>query len=124
MFKRETEAQTSKIRSIHVETREIIVHRQTEPQTEIIEAIQVTEQHGDTEHEATRHEIAQLKDAIEELSKQMKQKDNELQEILTEFRNTRSPKKKKKLRERGNAISAALLAFEVMYRSLMVSSSI
>ncbi|KAF8862129.1 hypothetical protein BDZ45DRAFT_225038 [Acephala macrosclerotiorum] len=49
----------------------------------------------------------------------MKQKDDELKEILQEFSRTHSQKKKEKLRERGNAVSAALLAFEVMYRSLI-----
>ncbi|KAE8446593.1 hypothetical protein EG329_011786 [Mollisiaceae sp. DMI_Dod_QoI] len=117
--KSQIEDQTSEIRAMHAETNDVIVDQHDSTRIEIMEAIRVTKQHTEAEHDATRQDISQLKDAIAELSNQIKQKDNELKEILTDFQNTRSQAKKKKLQERGNAASAALLALEVMYRSLI-----
>lgn len=121
VFKREIEAQTEEIRTIHVETNKTITEQHRATRVEIIEAITISEQRSEVEQQATRQEIAQLKQALDLLSEQIKQKDVELQEFLTAFRQTTSPKKKKALRERSNAVSATLLALEVIYRSLLVS---
>jgi hypothetical protein len=120
VFKVDTESQTAEIRNMHVETNEMIIEQHDVTRIEIIEAIQVTEQHNEADQLATRQEIAQLKEAIKQLSEQMKQKDIELGEFLKAFRETRS-QKKKVLQKRSNAVSATLLALEIMYRSLQGS---
>jgi hypothetical protein len=106
---------------MHAETSEIIIEQHGVTRIEIIEAIQITEQSSEAAQQATQLEIIQLKAAIQQLSEQMKQKDAELREFLKAFRETQNQKKKKVLRERSNAVSATLLALEVMYRSLQVS---
>jgi hypothetical protein len=105
---------------MHAETSETIIEQHRVTRIEIIEAIQIIEQSSEAAQQATQQEIIQLKAAIQQLSEQIKQKDAELREFLKAFRETRSQKKKAALREGTNAVSATLLALEVMYRSLQV----
>jgi hypothetical protein len=120
VFNSDTQAQTAEIKAMHTETNETITEQHSMTRIEIIEAIQITEQSSEAAQQATQQEIAQLKAAIQQLSDQMKQKDAELREFLKAFRETRSQKKKKALQERSNAVSATLIALEIIYRSLQV----
>lgn len=92
-------------------------------EAEVIETIEVVNQANQAEHENTRSEIAELKGALRLLSEQMKARDLELKELLSAYNRTRSTKKRQRLGERSNAVTAALLALETMYRSLQVSAT-
>jgi molecular chaperone GrpE (heat shock protein) len=120
IFKNDTQAQTAEIKAMQTETNETIIELHGATRIEIIEAIQIAEHSNEAAQQATQQEITQLKEAIQQLSDQMKQKDAELKVFLKDFRETRSQKKKKKLQELSNAVSATLLALEVMYRTLQV----
>jgi hypothetical protein len=50
----------------------------------------------------------------------MVQRDRELKKLLVELREAHSDKKRKKLREKSNAIAVALCAFATMHQSLQV----
>jgi molecular chaperone GrpE (heat shock protein) len=97
-----------------------VIEQHSVTRIEIIEAIQITGESSEAAQQATQQEISQLKVAIQQLSDQMQQKDTELRDLLKAFRETRSQKKRKVLQEMSNAVSATLLALEVMYRSLQV----
>jgi uncharacterized protein (DUF3084 family) len=105
---------------MHTETNETVIEQHSVTRIEIIEAIQITGESSEAAQQATQQEISQLKVAIQQLSDQMQQKDTELRDLLKAFRETRSQKKRKVLQEMSNAVSATLLALEVMYRSLQV----
>lgn len=87
-------------------------------EVEVVSVITVASQE---EHENTRNQIEELKEALRILSEQMQSRDLELKELLKAFNNTRSTNKRKELGERSNAVTAALFALETMYRSLRVS---
>lgn len=87
-------------------------------EVEVVGVITVASQE---EHGNTRSQIEELKEALRILSEQMQARDLELKELLKAVNNTRSPKKRKELGERSNAVTAALFALETMYRSLRVS---
>jgi hypothetical protein len=72
------------------------------------------------EHETTRSQITELKEALSQLSQQIKQRDRDLQDLLAAFNRTRSKKKRKQLKEQTDAITAALLALQTAYKSLQV----
>lgn len=118
----------------HNETRDIILQNQeqlfaeiskqeVESRCEIIDAIDDVDEEVRAGFLDTQQEIIQLKGAIKQLQKQIQHGNEELANLLREFAETRSTKKKKSLLERSNAVSATLLALEIMYRSLKVSSS-
>ena len=115
-----TQAQTAEIKAMHTETNEMVIEQHSVTRIEIIEVIQIAGESGEAAQQATQQEISQLKVAIQQLSDQMQQKDAELRDLLKSFHKTRSQKKKKVLQEMSNAVSATLLALEVMYRSLQV----
>jgi len=116
----QTETQTEGTRVMQSETNNAIVAQHEMTRSEIILGVRVAAEQDLAAHEATQQEIANLKEAIQQLSEQMKQKDAELREFLKAFSETRDSKKKA-LRERTNAISAAYYALETIYRALMVS---
>lgn len=99
---------------MHVQTNETIAEQHGTTRLKIIEVIQVTEQNSEAVHSATQLEITNLIAAIQQLSDDIKLKDAELRDLLKAFCKTKSLKKKKKLQEQGNAISATLLALETM----------
>jgi molybdopterin synthase catalytic subunit len=86
-----------------------------------VEVIGVLSVSNQEEHEQTRSQIDELKEALRILKEQMDSRDQELKGLLKLFNSTRSTKERKKLGERSNAVTAALLALESMYRSLRVS---
>jgi len=59
--------------------------------------------------------------AVESLNRQIRERDWELHLCLEEIRMTRSAKNRKKLSERGNALTAALMPLAVCYENLKVS---
>jgi molecular chaperone GrpE (heat shock protein) len=80
-----------------------------------------TTDHG--EHETTRKEISELQEALRLLSEQMEASGEELKSLLHEFNHTTNEKKRRHLGQRSNAVTAALLALEIVYRSILVSIS-
>jgi predicted RNase H-like nuclease (RuvC/YqgF family) len=124
VFTNSIQKQTEEIKALHAESKATVIEQHTTTRVEIVQAIQVTKESSEADQVATRQEIANLKAAIKELSEQMKQKDAELSQFLKEFREARTEKKKKALQERSNAVSATLLALEMIYRSLQVRCQI
>ena len=88
---------------------------------EVIEAIGVTNETNKLEHKGTQQQIAELQESLRILSQQMRDRDMELKELLVAYNRTRNKKKRQQLGERSNAVTAALLALETVYRSLQVS---
>lgn len=139
------QAQTVEVRKRLDQTDVVIEAEHAKTRTEIVQTVYVAdahnrEEHGQTrlavvetvstsdannreEHEATRQQVKQLEDALTVLKVEIRRRDGELKEFLATFAQTRSPAKRRKLQERSNAVSAALLALETIYRSLKVSAS-
>lgn len=65
-------------------------------------------------------EITRLTNTVRYLGEQAKARDREFTKIITSLRHTRNQRARKKLWERGNAVAAALVALEAVYRNLMV----
>jgi len=88
--------------------------------SEIVDEVHLANAHSREAQEIARQEIAQLQQALNQLSEEMRQRDAELKGLLTDFAKTGSSKKRKILQERSNAVSATLFALETVYRSLQV----
>ncbi|KAF2498330.1 hypothetical protein BU16DRAFT_290004 [Lophium mytilinum] len=84
----------------------------------IIGTVQLNCQVSQAEHKQTQSQIAELKEALDVLTAQIKIREEELKQLLSAYSCTRNKKKKKELGERSNAATAALLALETIYRSL------
>ncbi|KAF2267333.1 hypothetical protein CC78DRAFT_566278 [Lojkania enalia] len=69
-------------------------------------------------HEITQGQIAELNEAVQMLSAQIRDRDEELKGLLVAFHRTKNPRKMKELGERSNAVTSALLALETMHRTL------
>lgn len=90
-------------------------------QEQITEAVECSREENDMAHAGTQAQIADLKQAIKMLEDQIKEHTEVLKSTLAALNNTRGTKKRKALMERSNAVTAALLALETMYRSLQAS---
>ena len=69
----------------------------------------------------TQAQIADLKEAIKMLEGQIRDHTEVLKSTLVSLNKARGIKKRKTLMERSNAVTAALLTLETMYRSLQAS---
>lgn len=88
---------------------------------EILHTIKITRDANQVEHGNTQSQIAELKAALGVLSEQMTLRNQELKDILAAFNESKNTKAKQQLSQRSNAVTAAILALETMYRSLKVS---
>lgn len=87
---------------------------------EILDRLNSTSELNQTQHLETRVQIAQLQQAIQDLSAQMEMRTRELKEVLAKFQSTSDKTAKKQLQERSKLVTVALLALETMYRNLKV----
>ncbi|PMD38004.1 hypothetical protein L207DRAFT_59761 [Hyaloscypha variabilis F] len=104
----------------HRETTEIIVTKQTESHTEVIETLQSLDSTSRTEQEATRREVEELKKAMKQIEEDMKRRDEELKELLQALSRTQNDLERKGLRERSNAVTVALVALMTIHETLQV----
>lgn len=116
VFKIQTASQTEEIRVMHGATNDAMVAQYDMTRSMVTSGIMAAAEQDLAAHEATQQEIASLKEAIKQLAEQMRQKDAELKEFIRIFCETRNAKKRKALRERTNALSAAYLALQMVYR--------
>jgi hypothetical protein len=72
------------------------------------------------EHEATRRELEQMKEALAQIEQDMIRRDNELKELPIALGKVHSEREKKKLQERSNAVTVALCALVTIYENLQV----
>jgi hypothetical protein len=86
----------------------------------IVDKVNATSEINQAEHSQTQTQIAQLQQALRELSEQMAMRNQELQDVLAAFQGTKNKTTKKKLYERSKLVTVALLALETMYRNLKV----
>ena len=146
VFQQSVQAQTDKVRKMLDQTDAVIGEEHAKTRTEIVQTVYVADAHNREEHaemrivvvenvtaadasnreqhEATRQQVKQLEHALTVLKGEIRKRDEELKEFLSAFTQTHSPAKRRKLQERSNAVSAALLALETVYRRLEVSSSL
>jgi hypothetical protein len=108
---------------VQAETNTIVVEQHEQTRTHIIETAQLVNQRNLEEHEITRREISQLKQALEYLKEEFGKKDAELKELLKAFGRERSPRKRRQWQKLSNAASAALFKLESLCRILLVSNS-
>lgn len=90
-------------------------------ETAIISSVELGDQTNQAEHTQTQNQIAELKESIRILADQIEARDLELKQLLTAFNNTKNATQRRKLGDQSNAVTAALLALEIMYSTLMVS---
>jgi len=74
------------------------------------------------QHNLTQSQIAELKDALRQLSAQIEARDRQLEDLLADLSKTKSEKKRKMLREQSNAVTAAIFALKIMYCRFLVSA--
>jgi hypothetical protein len=84
------------------------------------EAIGSTDEASAIRHQQTQSQIAEIEQALSQLSQQMQAQEAALRALVTAMGQATNSKKRTLLRERSNAVTAAILALETMYRSLQV----
>jgi hypothetical protein len=90
-------------------------------QTTIVSSVEMNSQINQADNARTQSQIAELKISISILTEQIKARDQELKQLLTAFSETKNAAKRKRIGERSNAVTAALLALQTMYNTLLVS---
>ena len=97
-----------------------ILSNQDESQVAINQALETMNASSQAEHEATRRELEQMKQAMAQIERDMVRRDKELKELLIELSKTSAEKERKKLQEQSNAVSVALCALVTIYQGLQV----
>ncbi|KAE9368313.1 hypothetical protein N431DRAFT_346969 [Stipitochalara longipes BDJ] len=110
----------SRLDERHRETTEIILAKQDETHTEVIETLQSLDSSSRAEQGATRRELGELKKVMKQIEQDMKRRDNELKELLKALANAHNDLGRKALRERSNAVTVALVALMTIYETLQV----
>ncbi|KAI0546719.1 hypothetical protein F4679DRAFT_587244 [Xylaria curta] len=82
------------------------------------DTLELSSETNSIQHEQTQSQIASVKKALRQLSEQLQARDQELRDILAALDKSTSKKKRKLLRERSKAVTAAILALQTMYRNL------
>lgn len=100
---------------------ETVTRRVESTEIEVINVIHDTHESNERARAETQAQIAELQKAIEVLKGQIDERSDELRSLLVACIETKDAKKRKRLGERSNAVTAALLALETMYESLQVS---
>jgi septal ring factor EnvC (AmiA/AmiB activator) len=96
------------------------VAKQEETQAEMTQVLESIDASSRAEHEATRRELEQMKQALAQIEQDMIRRDDELKELLTAIGRAHGDKEKKNLQERSNAVTVALCALVTVYQSLQV----
>lgn len=97
-----------------------LAEEQAKTHVAVVNAVRVAD-NSQEEQKVILHQIFDVKKAMEQMQEQMTKKNDELKETILAHIHAHSPKKRKALKEKGNLISAALVALETVYRSLQVS---
>ena len=101
-------------------TFDVIVAKQDETNTEVIETLQALDSTSRAEQVATRQELEQLKQALVQIRKDLIERDEEHQEILLELSRAYAGTERKRLQERSNAVAVAIYALVTIYEGLQV----
>jgi hypothetical protein len=104
----------------HRQATDIIVAKQDETHTEVIQALESLDSGSRTEQEATRQELQQLKQAIIQIQEDISQRDEELRGLLVKLSGAKSSRERRKIQERSNAVTVAICALVTIYESLQV----
>jgi hypothetical protein len=123
IFKECLASQIQKTDVMHNETNALIVGEASQTRIDVIETISTSNDQDRFQHESTRQEILQLRQALEQYRLDMEQRSTELKSLLVTFEQTSNPQKREKLQEKSKAVTAALYALKVVYDSLQVSST-
>lgn len=97
-----------------------LAEEQAKTHVAVVNAVRVADNNQE-EQKIILHQIFDIKKAMEQMREEIRKKDDEFKETLLAYIRAHSPKKRKALKEKGNLISAALVALETVYRSLQVS---
>jgi uncharacterized protein YtpQ (UPF0354 family) len=97
-----------------------LAEEQTKTHVAVVNAVRVADNNQE-EQKVILHQIFDVKKAMEQMREEFRRKDDELKETILDYIRAHNPKKRKALKEKGNLISAALVALETVYRSLQVS---
>lgn len=97
-----------------------LAEEQAKTHVAMVNAVRVAD-HNQEEQKVILHQIFDVKKAMEQMREEIRKKDDEFKDTLLAYIHAHSPKKRKALKEKGNLISAALVALETVYRSLQVS---
>ena len=97
----------------------------TKTRSTIIGSIQALDEHAQEEQEHTRLGIIEFRSSTEarmrELREDMDKKHMELKNLLLAANKTHNTRQRGSLQERSKAVSAALVAYKVIYENLQVS---
>ena len=116
----EIHVQAAIVEDLLIATEDRTKERITSAETGIVELISYADQANQAEHARTQDQVAELQRALYQLGEQIKTRDCELKALLDAYHRTKNSKKRKDLVERSNAVTAALLALETMYKGLQV----
>ncbi|KAH7134172.1 hypothetical protein EDB81DRAFT_858821 [Dactylonectria macrodidyma] len=116
--RQEIEEDANRVIASHIDSNREVFHMVQLAEANLHETTEINAEANAIQHEQTQSQIAELKEALRQLSSQIKARDQELQDLLTAFTKSKSQKKRKLLRERSNAVSAALFALRTMHDSL------
>jgi hypothetical protein len=72
------------------------------------------------QHDQTRAQIVELQEALRQLSEQIEARDRQLAFLLTDLSKTTKEKRRKRLQEQSNAVTAAIVALQTMYCRFLV----
>lgn len=97
-----------------------LAEEQAKTHVAVVNAVHVADNNQE-EQKVILHQIFDVKKAMEQMREEIRKKDDEFKETLLAYIHAHNPKKRKALREKGNLISAALVALETVFRSLQVS---
>ncbi|KAF2744731.1 hypothetical protein M011DRAFT_460756 [Sporormia fimetaria CBS 119925] len=88
-------------------------------ETMIISSIETNGEANQINHARTQSQIAELETALQVIKEQMEARDRELKQLLTALHETRNASKRRTIGEKSNAVTAALMALETMYSTLL-----
>jgi hypothetical protein len=104
----------------HQTTSKEIIAKYDETHGQIQDSLDLLEASSRAEHEVTRRELEQIKNAMVQIEQDMKRRDEELTVLLLALREARTVKERQKLQERTNAVTTAIYALVTMNQSLQV----
>lgn len=102
----------------HQSMTEKVVTELEETHTQVINTLDRLDARSQAEHEATRKELEQLKNAMAQIEQQMKRRDEELRVLVVARSQAHTIKERRKLQEKSNAVTVAICALATVYQSL------
>lgn len=104
----------------HQSTTDQIVTELEETHTQVITTLDRLNARSQAEHEDTRNELEQLRNAMAQIEQQMIRRDEELRELIVARNQAYTTKERRKLQEKSNAVTVAICALVTIYQSLEV----